>query len=172
MKIRAAEDDDHAGIDALLKDAFPGPDEAQLVVSLRAADADSLELVAEDKGCVIGMALFSPVTAQTDENITHYGLGLAPVAVLPSKQKRGIGAALIKAGLDYITTLGAPFCVVLGDHDYYARFDFKPASSLTWSWEKDEAGQLGDAFQCRVLHADKIPSGPVMVRYHAAFDMV
>ena len=44
MQIRSCDPGDHAGVDAVLKAAFPTSAEAQLVVTLRAADADTLAL--------------------------------------------------------------------------------------------------------------------------------
>jgi putative acetyltransferase len=127
MQLRAFEADDEAGVDALLKAAFPGPGEARLVTALRAADADTLELVAVDHGSVVGSIMFSPVTARPgsgDDDL--FGVGLGPVAVVPEHQARGIGVALIEAGLTYLTTLGVPWCVLLGDPDYYKRLGFAP----------------------------------------------
>lgn len=141
MQLRAFEADDEAGVDALLKAAFPGPGEARLVTALRAADADTLELVAVDHGSVVGSIMFSPVTARPgsgDDDL--FGVGLGPVAVVPEHQARGIGVALIEAGLTYLTTLGVPWCVLLGDPDYYKRFDFVPAATWNWSWAGDPTG--------------------------------
>lgn len=171
MQIRSCDPDDHAGVDALLKAAFPSPAEARLVVMLRAADQDTLELVAEDHDVVVGTVFFSPVTAIGPNGEETYGIGLAPVAVTPEHQKRGIGTALIESGLDYLRTLGVPWCVVLGDPDYYKRFDFQPADAIGWSWSGDPEGEFAAAFQVRSLNGD-MPKGPAVVHYHAAFDAV
>lgn len=174
MQIRSCDPGDHAGVGAVLKSAFPTRAEAQLVVTLRAADADTLELVAEDGGQVVGTVMFSPVTAISANGSLAYGIGLGPVAVAPDRQGQGIGTALIEAGLDYLRTLGVPWCVVLGDPDYYARFGFTPASQRHWSWAGDPAGEHAGAFQWLAL-SDK-PShpaaGPSRVSYHPAFDTV
>lgn len=174
MKIRSCDPGDHAGVDAVLKSAFPTAAEAQLVVTLRAADADTLELVAEDKDQVIGTVMFSPVTAIAANGSQAYGIGLGPVAVDPGRQGQGIGAALIVAGLDYLRTLGVPWCVVLGEPDYYTRFGFAPAAQRHWTWTGDPEGEYADAFQWLALN-DK-PSDPAMgpsrISYHPAFDTV
>jgi putative acetyltransferase len=173
MQIRACDPGDHDGIDALLKSAFPTPAEARLVTALRAADADTLELVADDHGRIAGAVMFSPVTAIAANGSQAYGAGLGPVAVIPEHQRRGIGTALIEAGLDYLRQLGAPWCVVLGDPAYYGRFGFKPASGQDWSWAGDPDGEHAGAFQWLSL-SGKQPgtAGPCRVHYHPAFDTV
>ena len=173
MRIRACEEDDHRAVDALLKAAFPSPAEAHLVAALRAAEADTIELVAEDGDEITGMILFSPVTGAPDDGGPDaYGLGLAPIAVRPDRQKSGIGAALMETGLDYARTLGAPFCIVLGEPVYYGRFGFMPASRAAWRWDSDPDGRAGDAFQIQSLRPGMLPKGPGEMRYHPAFETV
>lgn len=169
MRIRPADTQDGKLVDALLKAAFPGPAEACLVVSLRAANADALELVAEADGAIQGMVMFSPVTIQPPTGEAIFGLGLAPLAVQPEMQKRGIGAALVEAGLDFVRTLGAPFCVLLGAPDYYARFGFQPARSHELFWDGDLDAVHGDAFQFLGLAPDKLGTIAGVASYHAAF---
>ncbi len=169
MQIRTFEAGDEAGIDDLLKAAFPGPDEARLVVALRAADADTLELVAEDHGKIVGAVMFSPVTARTVGDEDLFGVGLGPVAVIPEHQSRGIGVALIEAGLGYLTTLGVPWCVLLGEPNYYTRFGFAPAANWNWSWAGDPDGQFVSAFLVKALNGAPADGRVATVHYHAAF---
>lgn len=169
MQIRAFGAGDEAGVDTLLKAAFPGPGEARLVTALRAADADTLELVAVDHGSVVGTVMFSPVTARADGADDLFGVGLGPVAVTPEHQSRGIGVALIEAGLNYLTTLGVPWCVVLGEPDYYRRFEFVPAATWNWSWAGDPDGQFAAAFQARALNGPAPGAGVATAHYHPAF---
>ncbi|OLF71364.1 hypothetical protein AWH62_12495 [Maricaulis sp. W15] len=169
MQIRTFSPDDETGVDTLLKAAFPGPGEARLVTALRAADADTLELVAEDHGQVVGCVMFSPVTARCDDGSERHGVGLGPVAVIPEHQARGIGVALIEAGISYLTTLGVPWCVVLGEPDYYQRFGFTAAASWNWSWAGDPDGQFAAAFQVRALNGPPPRSGVASLHYHPAF---
>ena len=169
MQIRPAASQDCDAVDALLKTAYPGPDEARLVVSLRAANADALELVAEADGVIHGMVMFSPVTIQPSETNAVFGLGLAPLAVLPAMQRRGIGAGLVETGLRYVRTLGAPFCVLLGAPDYYGRFGFEPARAHSLHWDGDLEGNMGDAFQFLNLAPDKLGAISGVASYHAAF---
>jgi putative acetyltransferase len=112
---------DLAAIHAVHTAAFPTRLEADLVDALRANGHAIVSLVARVDDVVVGHVLLSPVTISRDGAVIAHGLGLAPVAVLPSHQGRGIGAALIRAALQRAT---APFCVVLGDPAYYTRFGF------------------------------------------------
>ncbi|WP_417494929.1 GNAT family N-acetyltransferase, partial [Maricaulis sp.] len=160
------------GVDTLLRSAFPEPGEARLVVALRAADADTLELVAELDGRIAGVAMFSPAMAKLADGREVPGLGLGPVAVLPDYQNRGIGAALIEAGLDYVRTLGPSYCIVLGDPDYYSRFGFEPAPALDLHWADDPEDKTGNAFQVKALNGTAhLPRG-TRIEYHPAFDGV
>ncbi|MCW5724224.1 MAG: N-acetyltransferase [Maricaulaceae bacterium] len=172
MQIRAARAGDHDAADALLKAAFPGPEEARLVRALRAADAGVMEWVCEGNGKVSGMVVFSPVKLDPDAGDAAFGFGLGPVAVIPALQRQGIGAALIRAGLDQVRRLGAAFVVVLGAPSYYERFGFSPASAAGWRWSGDPDGAAGDAFQRLVIDPARTPSGPAVIHYHPAFDGV
>lgn len=53
-----------------------------------------------------------------------HALALAPVAVLPERQRQGIGSRLIREGLRACAEAGHRITVVLGHADYYPRFGF------------------------------------------------
>lgn len=169
MQIRPADAGDHAGIDALLRAAFPTDSEARLVKALRAADADTLELVAEDHDTIIGMVMFTPVEATGADRTSVIGLGLAPLAVIDARRQQGIGSALVETGLDFLKALGPPFIAVLGEPDFYARFGFEPAGRFGYRWDADVENQAGDAFQLLTLDARRLPASPGKIRYHRAF---
>ncbi len=100
---------------------------AQLVELIRASDryVPELALVAEEDGVVVGHVMFSYVTLRGDEE--RDVLELAPVAVAPKRQRRGIGGALIRAGIEGAKARNEPLVVVLGHPTYYPRFGFEPA---------------------------------------------
>lgn len=54
-------------------------------------------------------------------------MGLAPMAVLPTYQRSGIGSALVNGGLQRLTDTSAAFTIVSGHTDYYPRFGFLSA---------------------------------------------
>jgi putative acetyltransferase len=110
----------------IVRTAFPGEAESQLVDALRANGNAMISLVAVDGTQILGHILFSPVS--TTPPSEAQGLGLAPVAVRPEAQSQGIGSALIREGLRLCEGLGYDYCVVLGGSDYYQRFGFEKAS--------------------------------------------
>lgn len=171
MQIRTAVEDDHDGIKAVLDAAFDQPDESRIVERLRAGDADSLELVADHHGDIAGMVMFSPASAHLADGTLLRGLGLGPVAVKPDHQNKGIGSALIEAGLEHFLPYPVAFFCVLGAPDYYARFGFTPAIERGWRWSTDDGTlpEMAQAFQIRLPRP--LPEGHGIVRYHPAFDL-
>lgn len=169
MQIRSADASDYDGIRDLLNAVFGQPDEAKIVDALREDDADSLELVAEDHGVVVGTLMLSPASVDHASGETLNGLGLGPVAVIPKHQGRGIGEELIKAGLAHFEPYPVAFFCVLGEPDYYARFGFTPAIERDWIWEADDGSvpEMRQAFQ--IIIPRPIPPGKGIVRYHPAF---
>jgi putative acetyltransferase len=145
-------------VTAAFQDApHSGGNEAAIVDALREAGALVVSLVADEGAAIVGYVAFSPVTIN-GQDIGWYGLG--PVAVLPGKQRRGIGEALIKAGLEHIEQLSARGCVVLGDPAYYGRFGFRSDPELRL------ADVPADYFQRLVIDGEP-PRG--VVDYHRAF---
>ena len=162
LRIREEAAGDTAVISELIDTAFAGNphsdgSEAALVARLRDHGALSLSLVAERAGTIAGHAAFSPVTIDGAE---LGWVGLGPVAVAPDAQRGGIGAALIRAGLDRLRKWRTTGCVVLGDPAYYSRFGFAPDPAMTYP------GSPPVYFQALVL------AGPAVhgtVAYHPAF---
>jgi putative acetyltransferase len=122
MIIREEQPEDHRAIRKVVIEAFGRADEADLVDALRADGDAVLSLVAAEESGIAGHVLFSRMTAP------FRALGLGPVAVLPDRQRFGIGSGLIRAGLEAARHAGWQGVFVLGDPDFYRRFGF--ASSL------------------------------------------
>lgn len=156
--VRAEQPGDTAGVHAVHAAAFPTGAEARLVDALRSAGRLTLSLVACAEGDVVGHIAFSPLDREG-------GLGLAPLAVLPAWQGRGVGDALARAGLAAARAAGAGFVVVLGSPAYYGRFGFLPAAAHGL---RDEYGG-GDAFQVLELLPGALPAGAGLVRYAQEF---
>lgn len=159
--VRLEEPGDIAAIATVHRAAFPTDLEARLVDALRDAGRLVVSVVAEADGQVVGHVAFSPVTV---EGIDLGGVGLAPLAVLPAWQRRGVGSALVPAGLAACRGLGARFVVVLGEPAYYGRFGFLRADALGLTNEYHP----GPEFQVLALVAGGLPS-PGLVRYAPEF---
>jgi putative acetyltransferase len=166
--IRPETPDDAAGVRRVNELAFAQPVEADLVDTLRRACNNSLSLVAVDDG-VVGHILFTPVVVEA-EGRRVVGMGLAPMAVLPQRQRHGIGSELVRRGLDVLRGRGCPFVVVVGHPEYYARFGFAPASTygLTSQWE----GVPDQAFMVRILDTEAMAGASGVARYREEFDEV
>jgi putative acetyltransferase len=142
--IRRETASDQAAIRRVHERAFPGPAEAAIVDALRAAGTVTLSLVAGPAGeagqgaapatIIWGHILFSPVSIATAAG-ERAAVGLAPLAVDPDWQRRGIGGRLVREGLDILRREGHGAVVVLGHPDYYPRFGFAPASGFGLRWE-------------------------------------
>lgn len=101
--------------------------EAAIVDRLRTAGALTVSLVAEEGGEIAGHVALSPVTL--DGRVGGW-YGLGPLAVRLESRRRGIGAALVRAGLERLREAGAAGCLLVGDPAYYTRFGFASRAGL------------------------------------------
>lgn len=132
MIIRPEQDTDLPAIDRIHIEAFKNhpfshQTEHLIVRALRGSAALILSLVAEAEGEVVGHIAFSPALID-GQDLGWYTLG--PVAVLPGHQGQGIGAALIREGLEGLRARGARGAVLVGDPGYYTRFGFRHVPSM------------------------------------------
>ena len=127
--IRDERPEDVIPIRRVIERAFGQAVEAGLVDALRQGDALTVSLVAEAAGEIIGHVAFSPVIIRAGDTLSE-ALGLAPLAVVPELQRRGIGAALVRAGLDACRARGHRVVVLVGEPAYYQRFGFSAASEF------------------------------------------
>ena len=123
VEIRDESKDDHGAIRRVNQLAFGGDDEANLVRSLRDGGFVEVSLVAEAGGEIAGHILFSRVAIITSIGAVS-ALALAPMSVLPSHQRLGIGSKVVEAGLNACRKLRHKIVVVLGHPEYYPRFGF------------------------------------------------
>ncbi len=123
ISLRAASPKDAPAIRSVNQRAFGQPDEARLVDALRDSGAVVLELVAESNGRIAGHILFSELPIESPER-TVRAAALAPMAIHPDFQRRGIGSALIKMSIPMLAHAGFDAVVVVGHEDYYPRFGF------------------------------------------------
>jgi putative acetyltransferase len=163
LQLRLEQPQDAAAISELHVQAFPTHAEARLVDRLRADSAYLISLVACLHERVVGHALFSNAVLARGARSVRIG-ALGPVAVLPAQQRSGIGAALIRNGLQQCAQLGHPAVIVLGDPNYYGRFGFSRADA----WEiRCELSVPAEAFMIWWSSAPR--RGPALAKYHPAF---
>jgi len=128
LSIRPEEPEDYEAISRVNRSAFGQENEARLVEELRKSKEflPALSLVAVMDGEIVGHILFGRVIIQCrDRNVR--ALALAPMAIQPQFQRRGIGSQLVEKGLECCRTSGHQIVIVVGHPDYYPRFGFSPA---------------------------------------------
>jgi putative acetyltransferase len=167
MLIRGEEQRDWAAVRAVNVSAFETPAEANLVDDLREHATPLVSLVAEDSGAIVGHIMFSPVSLAGHPALRI--MGLAPMAVAPEHQRKGIGSALVRAGLEQCRQLGFGAVVVLGHPAYYPRFGFSPSARFGIGCEYDVPE---DVFMVVELRAGFLRGASGKVAYHAAFSNV
>ena len=136
---------------------YAGGDEQDVIDRLRATDALTLSMVAEDQGGLSGQITFSPAI-NSDGSQPWFALG--PGSVTPERQNQGIGGELIRQGLARIRALGALGCILTGNPEYYRRFGFALAADLVPEAESAEYFML-------YLFAETRPTG--QFQFHKAF---
>lgn len=165
--IRGEREADFDAIRLVVKEAFAGAehtdgDEHNLVDRLRLTVdyVPELSLVAEIGGRIVGHIMFSLIHIGNTE-----AMALAPLAVLPSFQNRGIGQLLIKAGHQRAKAEGYCCSVVLGSPEFYSKSGYLPASSFGIKAPFDVPSQFYQV--CPLVKS--VPEGTV--RYSAAFGL-
>ncbi|HET6856841.1 MAG TPA: bifunctional class I SAM-dependent methyltransferase/N-acetyltransferase [Streptomyces sp.] len=161
---RPETDADIAAVHAVNAAAFETGAEADLVDALRADPAawlPGLSYVATaPDGEVAAYALLTRCRVGDAP-----ALALAPVAVAPAHQRRGAGAAVVRAVLDAARARGERLVVVLGHPEFYPRFGFGRASAygIRPGFEAPD-----EAMMALVLD-DSAPVAEGMIHYPTAF---
>jgi putative acetyltransferase len=117
IDVRDENPSDWKAVYQVVSSAFGQLAEAELVEKLRGGDS-VVSLVAEEDGQIVGHVLLSRMGAPFP------ALALAPVSVIPAKQRSGIGSALVKRAVNLARSEGWAAIFVLGDPNYYERFGF------------------------------------------------
>jgi putative acetyltransferase len=164
MIIRTETAADADAVHGVLAAAFRGDDEASLVRLLRIDGSVVASLVAVVDGDVVGHVLFSRLTIRMDAREAR-AVSLAPLAVLPAFERRGIGSALVREGLRVLRAQGERIVIVLGDPPYYTRFGFSPAAA-----ERLRSHYSGPAFMALALVPGALDDVAGDVVYSPAFD--
>ena len=128
MNIRIATRLDRDEIQGVYLSAFSESERemvSKLAVNLLSEDTSpqTYSYVAETEGAVVGHVALSPILMDDHEH--WHGYILAPLAVKPDYQKRGIGSKLIERGMQQLLKMGAHILFVYGDPTFYGRFGFR-----------------------------------------------
>ena len=168
--VRAEIGSDHDAIDRVNRLAFGQDNEGRLVRALRCLPEflPDLSLVAEAERTIVGHILFTPIHIRGSTPPVP-ALALAPMAVLPDWQRRGVGSSLVREGIDRCRRLGHARIIVLGHTEYYPRFGFVPASSFGI---RAPFPVPDDAFMAMALQPDAFAQCIGVVEYPPAFSDV
>ena len=150
--------------------AFGQEDEAKLVENIRYIPNfnSALSLVAVESDRLVGHILFSEIAiASFRGDMT--ALALAPLAVLPEFQNRGIGSQLVRAGLKQCQILGYKIVIVLGHPNFYSRFGFVPAIGKGM---RSPFSVPDETFMVLELVAGALTGISGMVKYSSPFNRV
>lgn len=150
--IRTERADDFEAVFSLHAAAFGNrEDESRLVENIRLSDCfvQELSLVAEERRRIVGHALFSKAEV-VDEDRKHEVIVLAPIAVMPDFQRKGIGGKLIQEGIRRCTELGFPYIFLIGHPTYYPKFGFAPARQFGFELKQYEVPD--EVFMVQHLH--------------------
>ncbi len=165
MGIRKEQPGDIEGIWKVNAEAFETEAEANLVNALRNSGVRYISLVYEENKTLLGHIFFTPVDLIGDASGILI-MGLAPMAVIPARQKTGIGSALVKAGIQECLSEGYDALVVLGHPEYYPKFGFVPSVQYGI---KSEFNVPDNVFMVLELKKDSLKGKRGKVKYHRVF---
>jgi len=130
VNLRAEAVNDWPAVATVHLAAFPdhGRVVAKLVDDLRDAVArdEGLSLVAEERDEIVGRVMFSPSLLDAPRRLVPVQV-LSPIGVVPAWQNKGVGATLIRRGLELLAERKVPLVFLEGSPTYYSRFGFEPA---------------------------------------------
>jgi putative acetyltransferase len=142
--------------------------EADIVDMLRKSCPEGISFVAECEEKVVGHILFTPTVIKTQKK-EIWGMGLAPMSVLPEFQHQGIGSLLVQTGLDKMRKTRQPFIIVLGHPEYYLRFGFIRASYYGIACQYSNVPD--EAFMILILDEAALSNVSGIGKYRAEFDI-
>ena len=126
MEIRQETKVDIEGIHKVNCEAFDTNAEAKIVDALRDSGHLELSLIAVEDGMVIGHIAYSPMHFENPQSSLKV-MALAPMAVAPNYQKKGVGSKLVKASIEELKKRNVDLVFLIGYPEYYPKFGFKPA---------------------------------------------
>lgn len=169
VTIRTENAQDYPSVYNVNTKAFKRKEEARLVDRLRLSNnfIPQLSIVASVDGKVVGHILFTEIFISDEKKETRT-LALAPMAVLPEFQNKGIGQQLVLHGFEEAKKLGFKSVLVLGNGNYYSQFGFIP----TTKWQiVPPLNFPKDAFMGLELEDGSLSEVKGHVKYPHEFDL-
>jgi len=168
VNVRLERSEDREASLAVERVAFEGPLEADIAEAVR-DEKGAFALVADIGGVVVGHVQLSRAWIGGSNVVA-----LGPIGVLPDRQGRGVGTALVGEALDEAARRGEPAVILLGAPDYYGRFGFVPGSLYglrnPFAGETEQGFTIAEEdFQIAVLDETRASELSGEVRWHAAF---
>ncbi len=200
MRISRACEADLEEVPAVERAAFGEEEEAELVRALLddATARPSLSLIAREARRLVGHVLFTaaridrapdvlpsvaPCEAEDAARQDAAGAAsrprssgspraaiLAPLAVVPDAQGRGVGSGLVRRGMGLLAEEGVGLVFVLGHAEYYRRFGFEPAGRRGFEAPYPIDERHADAWMVRGLHPGPLGAVKGVVRCADALD--
>jgi len=165
IAIRPERPEDSAAVTSINDHAFAGTDESGLIGAIKQSGRPVISLIACSDDIPLGHIFFSPIQIHS-EGPTIAALALAPMAVLPAFQRRGIGTLLVEAGLKECARQGCQVVVVVGHPTFYSRFGFTPANNMGL---RSVYSSAGDAFMALELSKGVLAGRTGRVEYPVEF---
>ncbi len=168
--IREAAEGELETVLAVERAAFGAEDVAGLVRDL-AGDPTArpvLSLLAFANGMATGHIMFTKAGIEPESGLSL--AILAPLAVVPEHQRRGIGGKLIEAGLKILADGGVDLVFVLGYPEYYQRHGFRPARHFGLHAPYPIPEEVADAWMVRELRPGRLGNCSGTVICAAAMD--
>lgn len=150
LTTRPANTGDLADVLSLYPMAFPDEDLVPLVKGLCSASVGAIHLVTENDTGIIGHISFTPCLVEGWSDPVSM---LAPLAVHPDQQRRGVGKGLIEAGMQNLRHDGVAMVFVLGDPAYYGRHGFVQENAVAPPY--DIPDEWRSAWQSQTLGISK-----------------
>ena len=133
MLIRRESPIDYSAVEDLQRRAFgdEGQTIGEVIAKLRTSlnTEPGLSLVAIDGHRVVGHVMFTRNVLDAPSRLVDVQV-LSPLGVLPSRQRQGLGSALIRAGLDELMSRGVPLVFLEGPPDFYSKLGFRAAGDM------------------------------------------
>lgn len=162
--LRDADDSDAEALVAVHAAAFPTDAEAKLVAELLDGHDVLFSIAAEQAQHIVGHALLTAMTHEHGGSVRGL-VGLAPIAVHPDAQNRGVGSALVREAIRQCKTNRVTALFVMGDPAFYSPLGFQPAAEHGFTTDFDAA----DTFQVIAFRPDR-PAPPGRVSYAPAIN--